>query len=576
MRPPPVHAPPEGVTPLTNGDPARLGRYRLVGRLGAGSMGVVYAAVDRRGQPLAVKLMHSRLATDPDFRARFTREIAMVRRVRGACLPEFLDADTNAPLPWLATEYVPGQTLREHVTAQGPLTGGTLVAFAAGLAEALTAVHTAGIVHRDLKPGNVVLSPSGPKVLDSGIARALAETALTRTGGLSGTPGWESPERYSGAPLDAASDMFAWGGLVLMAATGHPPFGRGYAAELARRVLHEEPDLTGLPEPLHSLVHAALAKEPSHRPTAAQALARLTNLRAPGVPSARVLTSLLDQAWHVGTAPDTSGWALAAPRQRRHLLPALAAAAALALVVSLGWVAGNRFDATERDTTAEQGTGDGDNSDGADPQDATPAYEDGTQWPWGIAVDHAEHDGWESRAEVTELAPDLAELIPERDVGDHLALFELTDGSGNGVTLAMFDVMSTPDGPEFGGYVLGHGDAPPITSDMLTVNGPTGWSGPLRAAEISAVEGQAAELRFAHGDHEEWEEPGEPAREGRGQQHVTYNLLTVEGAGYREDGTGPPPVSVCYVPGERTPGDDYWKVDYEPGEGFSTDYESCV
>ncbi|MEU2946982.1 serine/threonine-protein kinase [Nocardiopsis alba] len=355
MRSPDAVVPLPGVLPRTSEDPTHLGPYRIIGRLGAGGMGVVYAAVDRADRPLAVKLIRADYAADPDFRERFAREVRMVRRVRGTCLPAFLNADVTARRPWLATEYVPGPTLRAYVTENGPLTGGALIAFAAGLAEALSSVHAAGVVHRDLKPGNVLLSPDGPKVLDFGIARALEETALTRTGGLFGTPGWVPPERYGGAAPAAASDMFAWGGLVLLAATARSPFGRGDAAELARRTLEEEPDLTGVPEFLLPWVRGALAKDPAARPTADQILAALVPAPPDG-DTTQVLTRMLDRDWQVEASQDTSTWGKVAPRRARRMPRYAAAAAAVVVTASLGWFAGDLLSPTPNppDVAGEQ------------------------------------------------------------------------------------------------------------------------------------------------------------------------------------------------------------------------------
>ncbi|MFB8764200.1 serine/threonine-protein kinase [Nocardiopsis alba] len=267
---------PEGVTPATGTDPERFGAYRVVGRIGAGGMGAVYAGITDDGGTAAVKVVHSQFAADPEFRARFAREVGLVSRVRATCAPAFLGADTEAATPWMATEYVPGPTLRQHVKRNGPLTGGMLTAFAVGLAEALTAIHAAGVVHRDLKPGNVILSPDGPKVLDFGIARAADGTVLTATGGLHGTPGWVSPEQYEGADATGYSDMFAWGGMVALAATGRDPFGKGAVDGIIHRSRYEEPDLDGVPDHLSSLVRRSLSKDPDDRPRADEALTELT------------------------------------------------------------------------------------------------------------------------------------------------------------------------------------------------------------------------------------------------------------------------------------------------------------
>lgn len=241
---------PFGVAPLTEGEPRRVGPFRILGRLGSGGMGVVYAALDDRDRRVAVKCVHRVYADDAEFRARFAREVALVRRVRAACVPSFLGADVRAEVPWLATEYVPGVTLGEHVRTRGVLAGASLIAFAVGVAEALTAIHHVGVVHRDLKPGNVILSPEGPRVLDFGIARAVEETALTHTGGLVGTPRWVSPEQYGGAPASDRSDVFAWAGLVCFAATGKGPFDADGMDAVIARIRFEPPRLAGLPDTL--------------------------------------------------------------------------------------------------------------------------------------------------------------------------------------------------------------------------------------------------------------------------------------------------------------------------------------
>ncbi|PSK92959.1 serine/threonine protein kinase [Murinocardiopsis flavida] len=267
--PPASELPPE-LAPLVRGDPARIGPYRVVGRLGAGGMGAVYGALDDSGRCIAVKVVHPKFAADPRFRTAFAREVELMRRVGGLCTAEVLAADAAAPRPWMATEFVAGRTLRAHVGELGPLTGEVLDAFAAGTAEALASVHAAGIVHCDVKPANVILSPDGPKVLDFGIARTV--TASTPAGeGVFGSPGWMSPERLSGAEPTAAGDMFAWGGMVAFAATGRAPFGRAEARELLRRTREDPPDIEGVPAELLPLVERALSKDPGTRPSSEEA-----------------------------------------------------------------------------------------------------------------------------------------------------------------------------------------------------------------------------------------------------------------------------------------------------------------
>jgi len=195
--------------PLQQTDPAWVGRYRLVARLGAGGMGVVYLAETRDGQPVAVKVLRPELADNPEFRTRFGREVTALTRIQGMCTVRVIEADTEAPKPFLVTEYADGPSLSEYVDARGPLDPQMLYGLATGLAEALTAIHAAGIVHRDLKPSNVLLSQDGPKVIDFGIAQALDATSVTRTGIMVGSPGFMAPEQVTGRPGQPA-DVFAW------------------------------------------------------------------------------------------------------------------------------------------------------------------------------------------------------------------------------------------------------------------------------------------------------------------------------------------------------------------------------
>ncbi|MEH0529847.1 serine/threonine-protein kinase [Streptomyces stelliscabiei] len=262
------------VQPARPGDPSRIGPYRIVGRLGAGGMGTVHAGVTPDGTRVAVKVIHPEQAQEPEFRARFAREVALSSRVTGPYLIPLLAADTDATTPWLATAYVPGPTLDQHVHERGPLAEGSLYALAAATAQALAAIHAAGVVHRDVKPQNVILTPAGPRVLDFGIAHALDGTNVTRTGVMTGTPGWISPEQYRQGTAGPAGDVFAWGALLAYAATGRLPFGVGPPDVVAFRVMSGEPDLDGVAASLRRILEKALSKEPEDRPPAAE-VARL-------------------------------------------------------------------------------------------------------------------------------------------------------------------------------------------------------------------------------------------------------------------------------------------------------------
>ncbi len=254
-------------------DPQLIGPYRLRGRLGAGGMGRVYLGLSPDGRAAAVKVIRADLAQDPEFRARFRREITVARKVSGSFTAPVIDADLDGPVPWLATVYVPGPSLADAVSQHGPLPLRSVLALAAGLAEGLNAIHAAGVVHRDLKPANVLLAEDGPRVIDFGISRAIEASALTHTGLVVGSPGFMSPEQAEGRLVGPPSDIFSLGAVLAFAATGQGPFGTGSTPALVYRVVHSLPNLNHLPAEVRPLVERCLAKDPAQRPTAAQLLA---------------------------------------------------------------------------------------------------------------------------------------------------------------------------------------------------------------------------------------------------------------------------------------------------------------
>ncbi|MFE2745434.1 protein kinase [Streptomyces scopuliridis] len=283
---------------LAADDPQRIGAYRLLARLGAGGMGQVYLARSDRGRTVAVKLVHQELAEQEQFRSRFRQEVAAARRVGGTWTAPVLDADTEAPVPWLATGYVAGPSLHTVVSGRpggarrpggsgdaaggghGPLPERSVRILASGLAHALQDIHSAGLIHRDLKPSNVLVTIDGPRVIDFGIARALetvADESLTRTGALIGSPGFMAPEQVRGDRVTAACDVFCLGSVLTYAATGRMPFGAADTGvhALMFRIAQEEPDLTGLSEDLAVLVRGCLQKDPAARPTTRDVLARV-------------------------------------------------------------------------------------------------------------------------------------------------------------------------------------------------------------------------------------------------------------------------------------------------------------
>ncbi|MFF3526368.1 bifunctional serine/threonine-protein kinase/ABC transporter substrate-binding protein [Streptomyces rubiginosohelvolus] len=345
-------------------DPARIGGHRLLGRLGAGGMGVVYLGRTDAGALAAIKVILPEHAGDDDFRARFRREAEAARRVDSPWAVSVTGADTEAERPWLATEFVPGPTLSDVVARRGPLPVRSVTVLGRLLARALAAVHAAGLVHRDVKPGNVLLTASGPRLIDFGIARAADATALTATGLIVGTPGFLPPEAVSGGtarfaestaaaestraarptgPPGSAGDVFSLGCLLAYAATGRPPFGSGAVDAVLYRTVHDAPDLDGVEDPvLRALLERCLAKDPGERPAAAD----LDTLIAEDVPAGAtadwlpedVVRIIADRAAALLALPaidatvavaEEPGPPQPAPGRRRFLL--LAAGGALAL-----------------------------------------------------------------------------------------------------------------------------------------------------------------------------------------------------------------------------------------------------
>ena len=263
---------------LRAGDPASVGPYRLLGRLGAGGMGEVYLAKSPGGRLVAIKLIRPELAEERGFRSRFSSEISAARNVSGIYTAAVVDADAEAELPWMATVYVPGPSLTDAVEENGPLPVRSVLALAAGLAEALQAIHRADLVHRDLKPSNVLLATDGPRVIDFGISLALERSMMTATGMVMGSPGFMSPEQARGQrEVGAPTDMFSFGAVLAYAATGNSPFGVGPTPALLYRVVNEPPDLEAVPARLRPLIEQCLAKDPADRPAPAEVLASLSD-----------------------------------------------------------------------------------------------------------------------------------------------------------------------------------------------------------------------------------------------------------------------------------------------------------
>ncbi|MCT9931360.1 serine/threonine protein kinase [Planotetraspora sp. A-T 1434] len=254
---------------------ATLGPYRLLSPLGSGGFGEVHLALDPEGHTVAVKVLLPHVASDAFALTRLAREVETMRRVRGPHIAEVLDASLTGPRPYIVTRYVQGRALSTVIASEGPVRDDDLVRLVRGLAEALECIHGAGVVHRDLKPANVIIADREPYVIDFGIACALESASVTASGAVVGTPGYLAPEVLEGHDAGPESDVFALAATLAFAASGRQPYGTGPAAAIAYRVVHREPDLSGVPSWLGPLLAECLRTDPAARPTAPQFAARL-------------------------------------------------------------------------------------------------------------------------------------------------------------------------------------------------------------------------------------------------------------------------------------------------------------
>ncbi|MEU0400962.1 serine/threonine-protein kinase [Streptomyces sp. NPDC006197] len=337
-------------------DPVQVGPFQVIGVLGQGGMGRVLLGSAANGQVVAIKQIHADLADDEGFRARFRREVDASRRVSGAYTAPVVDADPDAPAPWLASLFLAGPTLSEAV-ADGVLPEDAVRQLAAGLAQALADIHRVGLVHRDLKPSNVVLTADGVRVIDFGIARAGDQlTKLTHTGALVGSPAFMAPEQIRGETPGPAADVFALGTTLAVACTGRTPFGGDSVPGLMYAIAHEEPDLGGVPPALRGLIGACLAKDPALRPPPSDVLALVGRvepsrwpwpesvngrIRARADEVERIPSPLPSSA--PAPAPPSAPPSVRAPRRRRRWGAAAVTAGVLAVTgavfAATGWAA---------------------------------------------------------------------------------------------------------------------------------------------------------------------------------------------------------------------------------------------
>ena len=291
----------------------RVGDYRLLAKIGEGGMGVVHLAQGPDGARVALKVLRPHIIGDDEARTRLAREVASLRRVTSPRIAEVIDADPWGETPYVATRYVPGLSLHEHVRQEGPIGGADLRHFATGLAEAVIAVHAVGVLHRDIKPSNVLLEGRSPVLIDFGLARLAEDPRLTHTGWLLGTPGYLAPEILYGEDATTASDVHSWAATVVFAATGRPPFGTGPAMAIMDRVRRGEHDLSAVPPALLPLVRACLAPDPGDRPDTSAVLASLRGPLRDDLTLPVVLAPPTSLRPVDGSAPRTTPYTTVAP-----------------------------------------------------------------------------------------------------------------------------------------------------------------------------------------------------------------------------------------------------------------------
>lgn len=246
-----------------------LAGYTIERELGRGGMGVVYLASSSDGAYVALKVVHPHLVSDT-MRARLAREAQTLRRVNHPGVARVLDAHLDAEVPFTVNEYVDGPTLDQYISMRGKLTGNELAHFGLKCGEAVAAIHNAGVVHRDLKPSNILVRDGDPVIIDFGVALAADASRITQTGMVMGTPGYLPPEVVNGAALSAATDWWAFAGLMVFASSGHHPFGSGSAEHVMQRLIAGTPSVEGVPSELRSILTQALSNDPEQRPMAGE------------------------------------------------------------------------------------------------------------------------------------------------------------------------------------------------------------------------------------------------------------------------------------------------------------------
>ncbi|MFI6691369.1 serine/threonine-protein kinase [Streptomyces sp. NPDC050433] len=468
-------------------DPTRIGVWRILARLGAGGMGQVFLGRSPGGRLVAVKVIRDEISDHPESLARFRREAAAMEAVRSPYTAQLIEASLDASPYWLATEYVPGPTLREAVRASGPFPPESALRLFAALAEGLASVHLHGVTHRDLKPQNVILAPQGPQLIDFGIARGQEWTALTQTGMAPGTPGYAAPEVLLRNEAGPAADIFALGATIAYASTGRPPYGGGEASAVSYRTVHEEVDLAGVRDDLAALVRRCVAKDPAERPQLAaviagcaveSALASDAHYRSvardtDAVPEPEAVPEPAPERWGYSeatpyTVPAPQPPTAARPGRRKGWL----AVCAVAVVVPLAlWLLPGQGD-DDQDPEAEASAGTSASGPAAkdDPKD-DPKKDSADGPPDHIVNDRVSQDRWALSDDPQEAAQsigtcDLGYLADSSPPSGLQSSVSYTSGSGS--ASMSFRPKAAGSGKRPAPYYVSVGVRPPHGTDRTT------------------------------------------------------------------------------------------------------------
>jgi len=293
--------------PLNKSDPRVIGPFTVIARLGSGGMGTVYLTSLNR-KPIALKVVRGNFSEDEAIKNRFSREIQTLRKLSSPFIAPIVDSSVDDEIAWLAVDYVKGESLSQTVDSTGPLNPEQWWGLAVGALIALAEVHRVKIVHRDVKPANILMSESGPQIIDFGISQTQDETSLTTTGAVAGSPAWLAPEQLDVGEISSAADIFSLGSTLVYAATGRSPWGEHTSMSvpiLFNKILSEDPKLDGIPEKQRKLLSLMLRRNPQDRASAGVLLDKALQL-APKTVLERVAAWIGSSYWEsdLGALPD--------------------------------------------------------------------------------------------------------------------------------------------------------------------------------------------------------------------------------------------------------------------------------